>query len=372
AKRRLQFQEAVKRREEAIAKREAGDNSSEEPESEVVSLEDEKIDIRVLGDQVGQLIRMGFGIALILGIYWIWAKVLPSFNALGEASLSVDGAVAAAGIPEGSLSISEVVTGLLLGVLSLLTARHVPALLELTILQRLPISRAVRYASTTLAQYLVVILGVVVTFRALGLEWSNIQWLVAALSVGLGFGLQEIVANFVSGIILLFEQPIRVGDVVTVEGTTGTVSRIRIRATTIVNFERQELVIPNKTFITGQLINWTLSDTVNRAIITVGVAYGTDTKKAMELLDEIAQDHPLVLSDPAPRVTFELFGDNTLNLLVRVYMNDIDHRLTVITDLHQRINECFEKEGITIAFPQRDVHLDTSRPLELVLRKDAN
>jgi potassium efflux system protein len=193
--------------------------------------------------------------------------------------------------------------------------------------------------------------------------------LVAALSVGLGFGLQEIVANFVSGIILLFEQPIRVGDIVTVDGTTGTVSKIRIRATTIVNYDRQELVIPNKTFITGQLINWTLSDTVNRVLITVGVSYGSDTRQAMELIRQAAHEQTNVLDDPAPIITFEAFGDNSLTLNLRAYLGDLDRRLATITELHQAILDKFREADIEISFPQRDVHLTTIEPLELKLRR---
>ena len=137
-------------------------------------------------------------------------------------------------------------------------------------------------------------------FSTLGLQWSNIQWLVAALSVGLGFGLQEIVANFISGIILLFERPIRVGDVVTVGDVSGTVTRIRIRATTIRDFEQKELLIPNKELITGRLLNWTLSDAVTRVFLTVGVTYGSDVEKAMALILEAAVENPLVLQDPEP------------------------------------------------------------------------
>ncbi|HOP16411.1 MAG TPA: mechanosensitive ion channel, partial [Gammaproteobacteria bacterium] len=141
--------------------------------------------------------------------------------------------------------------------------------------------------------------------------------------------------------------------------------------TTIVNWERQELIIPNKQFITGQLINWTLSDTVNRLTINVGVGYDSDTKQAMEIIAQVAADHPKVLKDPAPRISFEGFGDNSLNLVLRAYLNEIDSRLSTITELHQAILDRFRAVGIEIAFPQRDVHLDTSRPLELVLRRDA-
>ncbi|MDA3806569.1 MAG: mechanosensitive ion channel [Thiomicrorhabdus sp.] len=176
--------------------------------------------------------------------------------------------------------------------------------MEFTLLRFLPISAAVRYAISSLTQYIVVIIGFVLIFRALGIEWSNIQWLVAALSVGLGFGLEEIVANFVSGIILLFEQPMRVGDIVTVDGVSGKVSKIRIRATTIINWDRQELIIPNKQIITGQFINWSLADPVTRVRVPVGIAYGSDVTQALSLIQQAAEEHPKVLKDPAPSVIF--------------------------------------------------------------------
>jgi potassium-dependent mechanosensitive channel len=175
--------------------------------------------------------------------------------------------------------------------------------------------------------------------------------------VGLGFGLQEIVANFICGIILLFEQPIRVGDVVTIDGVNGVVSRIRIRATTVTTWERQEYIVPNKDLITGRVTNWTLSDTTNRAEIRVGVAYGTDTRVACGLLREICDAHPEVLGDPAPLITFESFGDSSLTLVLRLYLASLDNRLGVITDVHTAIHEQFAAAGIEIAFPQLDIHL---------------
>lgn len=137
----------------------------------------------------------------------------------------------------------------------------------------------------------------------------------AALTVGLGFGLQEIFANFVSGLILLFERPIRVGDIVTVDGTTGVVSRIQTRATTVTNWDRQDLIVPNKEFITGRLLNWTRSDHVNRIVINVGIAYGSDTELARRLIEEVLREHSEVLGDPPSIVTFEGFGESTLNLV---------------------------------------------------------
>jgi potassium efflux system protein len=372
AQRRLRFEEAVRHREEALAHRNEPAGTGAEPPASELPLEEDKIDYGGLGSQVRQLVRLSFTILLLIGLWLIWRDVIPALNFLNEVSLPISTTKLVDGVStEVPLTLADMVAGLMLGGLALFAARNVPALLELTLLQRLPLSRASRYAITTLTQYIVAMAGLIISFNALGLQWSSIQWLVAALSVGLGFGLQEIVANFISGIILLFEQPIRVGDVVTVENTTGTVSRIRIRATTIVNWERQELIIPNKSFITGQLINWSLSDTVNRLFITVGVDYDTDTRKAMQLMAEVAAEHPKVLNDPPPRITFEGFGDNALTLNMRAYLDDLDARIQTITELHQAILDKFRAAGIVIAFPQRDLHLDSSRPLELVLRKEA-
>jgi potassium efflux system protein len=191
---------------------------------------------------------------------------------------------------------------------------------------------------------------------------------VAALSVGIGFGLQEIVANFICGLILLFEQPIRVGDTVTVGETSGVVTRIRMRATTIRDWDRRELLVPNKEFITGRLLNWSLSDQLTRFVVVIGVAYGTNLKKAMELAIEAAQEHPDVLDDPAPFITFDEFGDNSLQLVLRCFMGSVDKRLTTSSQIRLAVNDKFNEAGIVVAFPQRDVHFDASVPLEINIR----
>lgn len=368
--RRLRFEEALRRRDELLAQRAAQASGAQATAAgsdiAVPAIEEEKVNYNELGDQVRSLLQLGFSVTLIAGLWWIWRDILPAFSFLNSVELPITTSKLVDGVTtDVPLTLSDMVAGLLLGGLALFAAMKVPAVLELTLLQRLPMSRASRYAFTTLTQYAVAMLGIVITFNALGLQWSSIQWLVAALSVGLGFGLQEIVANFISGIILLFEQPIRVGDVVTVNGTTGTVSRIRIRATTIVNWDRQELVIPNKNFITGELINWTLSDTINRVQVTVGVDYATDTREAMRLMREVAEEHPNILDDPAPLISFEGFGDNALTLVMRVYLANLDNRLRTITEVHQAVLDKLREAGIEIAFPQRDVHLSTSTPLDV-------
>jgi potassium efflux system protein len=169
--------------------------------------------------------------------------------------------------------------------------------------------------------------------------------------------LKDIFANFFSGLIILFERPIRVGDIVTIDQISGVVSRIRMRATTITDWDRKELIIPNKEFITGRVLNWTLSDPVNRVVVNVGIAYGSDTQKATEILLKLAQNHPHVLADPPPRVTLESFGDSALNFVLRCFLPNLENRVTVIHELHMGIDQSFRAAGIEIAFPQHDVHV---------------
>ena len=180
-------------------------------------------------------------------------------------------------------------------------------------------------------------------------------------------GLQEVFANFVSGLIILLEGPIRVGDIVTVDDVTGVVSRIRIRATSITNWDRKEYVVPNKEFITGRLLNWTLSNQTCRLVINVGVAYGSDTEKSRSLLLKVAKNHPRILEEPEPLAIFEGFGDSTLNLTLRCYIAEIENRMPTISELHTAIDKEFKNAGIEIAFPQRDIHIRTiEQPLKTV------
>ena len=228
-----------------------------------------------------------------------------------------------------------------------------------------------RVAMTTLVRYFIVIVGSAIAFATIGIDWGKVQWLVAALSVGLGFGLQEIFANFISGLILLFERPIRVGDLVTVGGIDGYVRRIRMRATTIVDFDRKELIVPNKAFVTSQLVNWTLSDPVTRLVIPVGVAYGSDTELAQKLLMGVAEDCELLLEDPAPAVVFRSFGESSLDFQLWVYLPSRDVWRQAVNRLHSGIERAFREAGIEIAFPQRDIHVRTLGPLERAVARQS-
>ncbi len=294
------------------------------------------------------------------GIWYVWKDVLPALGELARIKL-------------WEMSTEEIVTlgslamALFLAALTVIVTRNVPGLLEIIVLRRLPIDRGVRFAITTLFRYMLAVIGTVLAFSKIGIGWSKVQWLVAAMTVGLGFGLQEIFANFVSGLIILFEQPIRVDDVVTISEITGKVAKIRIRATTIRRWDQRELVVPNKEFITGRLINWTLSDNILRREFIVGIAYGSDTAKAERILLEVARANPLVLEDPEPVVIFKAFGDNSLEFELRVYIAGIDNYVPVWHSINCAIDQEFRKAGIEIAFPQRDIHIrsvDKSIPID--------
>jgi len=190
-----------------------------------------------------------------------------------------------------------------------------------------------------------------------------------ALAIGLGFGMQNLLKNFISGIIILFERPVRVGDVVTIGQTTGTVTKIRIRATTVRNWDRQELLVPNKEFITGHLLNWTLSDSLNRIVIRLGIDYGNEVRTALHLMAQAVDENPRVLRDPEPSYVLEGFGDNAIMLQARCFVAEVENRVPVTSDLQQSILDKFRANGISLAFPQREIHLHTSEPLEVRLRQ---
>jgi potassium efflux system protein len=245
---------------------------------------------------------------------------------------------------------------------TLIAARNIGGLLDAMLLGRLALQPDANYAIKTVTRYAIAGVGIVTAANLFGITWSRAQWLVAALGVGLGFGLQEIVANFVSGLIVLAERPIRVGDTVTVGEVTGTVARIRARATLITDFDNKEVLIPNKAFITERVVNWTLSSQVTRVLIKLGVAYGTDTMRAQEVIIAALRSVPLVMHDPPPSVFFVGFGDSALDFEVRVFAEGIDKRLPLTHQVNTAIARALADAGIEIPFPQRDVHIRGSLP----------
>lgn len=380
----------------------------------VVDLDD--VDLAAIRAQSGQLFRSMVGVSLILGLFFIWNDVLPALGRLEEVQLwpeiqmidrsrtetfpKLETGVAATGaartaiapaegegnkpapslapspalIPgagpslsppqssgeEGlasSITLAHLALALIAFAFTLILARNLPGILELVLLERLPLDAGARYAVISVTRYVVIFVGLTISFRNIGIGWGSVQWLAAALTFGLAFGLQEIFANFVSGLILLAERPVRVGDMVTVNGINGWVQRIRIRATTILDRDGKELIIPNKDFVTGQVINWTLSEANTRMRVSVGVAYGSNTRKTKEVLLAVAGDHPSLLADPPPAALFMGFGDSTLDFQLQAWLPDPNRIPQVRDELLLAIEERFSSEEIQIAFPQRDLHI---------------
>ncbi len=315
----------------------------------------ESIDIHAISTQVNRLLRVTALVVIVLAGWHVWSNMLSVIGYLDEVELW-QLAIAA----DGSKTFVTLRHLLLaIGVLAItyVLSRNLPGLLEITLLDRLPLDKGGRYAISFVLRYVVGIIGALIAFQIVGFTWSKVQWLAAGLTVGLGFGLQEIFANLVSGIIILIERPVRVGDVVTVNGVTGTVTRMQLRATTIKDLDYRELIVPNKKFITEDVMNWTLSDRLSRLIFPVGVAYGSDTRLVERTLLEVARQCPLVLNDPEPQVVFEQFGDSTLNFELRVVIPSRDQFAVVRHDLNMRIDQAFREQKIEIAFPQQDIHI---------------
>jgi potassium efflux system protein len=324
------------------------------------------LDPGALARQTQTMVRWIVGIVAAVLVFQIWVDVLPALGVLRRVTLWSTADADGQSVP---VTLADALASVFVVLAAAVAARNLPALLELFVLQRLRMQQGERHAITTLARYFIVGVGIVLAFSTIGIGWSKVQWLVAAISVGLGFGLQEIFANFVSGLILLVERPIRVGDIVQIGETTGRVTQIKIRATTVMDWERKELIVPNREFVTGHFVNWTLTDGIVRRSIKLGVAYGSDTGKALEVLMDCAGRSPAVLAEPKPEAVFLGFGDSTLDLELRIFVdqNNLDQKQ--ISNLLADIDTSFRAAGLEIAFPQRDVNIDLSERTVALLRQ---
>ena len=312
----------------------------------------DSLDITKITAQVNRLLYVTSVVAIVVVAWQIWSSVLPVVGYLESVELwnvLRDGVKVA-------VSLKDLLLALSLMTITMVLSRNLPGLLEIVLLDRLPLDRGGRYAISFVCRYLVVVAGLLMSFSWLGFSWNSVQWLAAGLTVGLGFGLQEIFANLVSGLIILMERPVRVGDFVTVNGVSGHVTQMQLRATTVKDLNNRELIVPNKKFITEDVMNWTLSDRSTRVVINVGIAYGSDTARVQTVLTEVAKAHPLVKNIPVPEVVFLAFGDSTLNFELRVMISTREVYFRVIHDLNIAIDAAFREAGIEIAFPQLQLH----------------
>ena len=231
------------------------------------------------------------------------------------------------------------------------------ALLTEGVFTKHEVGAGVQHSVGRLVQYALVFIGFLLALTALGFELTKLTIIISALGVGIGFGLQSVVNNFVSGLIMLFERPVRVGDTIELGGLWAEIRKIGLRATVVRTFDAADIVVPNSDLISNQVTNWTLSDRVVRRIIPVGVAYGSDVPLVTETLMECAQANSNVLRMPAPQVLFRDFGESSLDFELRVWISNVDDMLVVESDLRHDIDRRFRDKGIEIAFPQRDLHI---------------
>jgi potassium efflux system protein len=358
--RQLTYQRLLERREELIAQQQ--EQADEPPElaelrESMPDVEERALDSEQVSEQSITLLRGLSLIGLVIALLTLWSSALEMTSQLNNVVVWQVSETTEAGARLVDITIQSLIYAVITLLVTMVGVRNLPGVLELLILRRLDLAPGSGYAITTLLRYLILVGGVLTVFAMLGFQWSRLQWLVAAFGVGLGFGLQEIFANFISGLILLFERPIRIGDIVTINELSGTVSKIQTRATTIIDWDNKEIVVPNKVFITEKLINWSLTDPVTRVVIPIGVAYGTDVEKVESLLYQIASDNPLVLEDPSPYVVFLAFGASSLDFELRVHITAIEHRLSTIHLINKNIDKLFRENNIEIAFPQMDIHV---------------
>lgn len=307
------------------------------------------LDIAAIGEQTRALLDLFTTLLLLGGLWLVWKDAMPLLSAVGDYALwthteTVNGKTVTQALTVGNLGLAIVI-----GAVTAVAVRNVGALLDIVLLQRITIQADATYAIKVMARYTLAAAGVLLASSVLGIGWNDVQWLVAALSVGLGFGLQEIFANFVSGIIILAERPIRIGDVVTVGDISGTVTRIRARATTVTDFDNKEVLIPNKSFITDRVINWTLSNQTTRLLLKMSVPVTTDATLAQRVMLETVQRNPDVLRQPAPSVFIAGFGDSSLEFEIRAFVDVFDKRQTVQHDINVALAGALRANGIEIA-----------------------
>ena len=346
AARRLAYQRALSKR-QAVKEGLDGEVVVEEP----------TLDIEQVNQQSLRLIRLALLGGFLGALYWVWSDLISVFAYLDNITLYEYTSGTGAAMSMVPISLGDMIGALVIIGITIALAGNLPGLLEVLVLSRLNLAQGSAYATTTLLSYVIAGVGFVSTLSALGVSWDKLQWLVAALSVGLGFGMQEIFANFISGIMILFERPVRIGDTITIGNLSGTVSKIRIRATTITDFDRKDIIVPNKTFITGQLINWSLTDTVTRVTLKLGIDYGSDLDLVRDLLLKGAHENPRVLKDPEPIVYFLNFGESSLDHELRMHVRDLGDRNPTLDEINRYINREFKAHNIKISVRQVEVFL---------------
>jgi len=360
-RRRIAFDRARHRRAEMLAQRARGEEENQYPISMegLPEVDITEVDLDTLSAQSLRLVRSILMLIALLSVIILWSEIHSAFGFLENISLwDVTSTVQGVESLE-PITLGAVLIAILVFIITLQLVRNLPALLELAVLQHISLTPGTGYAITTITKYLLMLIGGLVGFSMIGIEWAKLQWLVAALGVGLGFGLQEIFANFISGLIILFEKPIRIGDTVTIRDLTGSITKINTRATTISDWDRKEIIVPNKAFITEQFINWSLSDSVTRVVLTVPAPTDADTEEVTQILVTAAERCSLVLDNPAPEAFLVDLQQGIQLFELRIYAAEMGHRMPLRHELHQLILAGFREHGIEMPFPPFQMRLES-------------
>lgn len=357
-RRKIAFERAKQRRADILAQRakDEGDNNSSG--EGLVDIEESAIDLDTISAQSLGLVRSILTMVALVSLILIWSELHSAFSFLENIRLwnvttTINGVDTIQPITLSSLFIT-----ILIIIITAQLIRNLPALLELALLQHLDLTPGTGYAITTLTKYTIALIGSLVGFSMLGIEWSKLQWLIAAMGVGLGFGLQEIFANIISGLMILFEKPIRIGDTVTIRDLTGSITKINTRATTLTDWDRKEIIVPNKAFITEQFINWSLSDTITRIVLTIPAPADVDSTEISQILLNAAEKTPMILTNPAPEVYLVDLQQGIQIFELRIYAAEMGHRMPARHEVHQNILIGFAQHGITLPFPPFQARVD--------------
>jgi small-conductance mechanosensitive channel len=268
------------------------------------------------------------------------------------------------------VSISSIMMFVILMVIFYISSKAFNRFILKGVTDRLKIEEGTSYIIRRISHYIIMIIGAVISFQFIGINLSGLAVIFGLLSVGIGFGLQNITSNFVAGLILLFERPIKIGDRVMVGDIEGDVTDINIRSTTIRSLNNVSIIVPNSEFVSNKVVNWSHGDTRIRLEIEVGVSYQSDLDKVLHVLHEVVDEHPLVLRDPHPDVLLRNFGDSSWNMLIRAWIADPKRHHLIRSEINCAIVRKFRENHIEIPFPQRDLHLRSA--VNLPIQKIGN
>lgn len=330
----------------------------EQGKEEIKEKSEDLIKISTVNRQIYRMADLVGWVVLFAMLYAIWSDLI-------SVAYYLDGFVLWQndnGTQVESVTLLNLMRTVLYIVVTYVLVKNIAGILEVTLFSRVKFSKGTPHTITAILTYTIVTLGSIFAFTSLGISWNKIQWVFTALSVGLGFGVREIFGSFVSGTILLFERPIRVGDKVTVGQYTGVISKIRLRSTTLLNSDSTEVVLPNQAFVTDRFINWTLNNTITRLQVLVRVKYGTDLKIVRQLLLQAAGEALKVMKDPAAEVNILSFNEHAIEHELLVHVAELGDRTDTTNFLYYRINQLFKDHQISMAFNQLDVHLHSDEP----------